>query len=94
MKITLEEIKRLEKLSALSYDDEKLESFVKDFEQIAQFVEQVTNVDIEEANVYGRIVKIEQLRDDVVIPSYSQEQILANAPEKGEGAFVVPKVVD
>jgi len=94
MKITLEEIKRLEKLSALSYDDEKLESFVKDFEQIAQFVEQVTNVDVEEANVYGRIVKIEQLRDDVVIPSYSQEQILANAPEKGEGAFVVPKVVD
>ena len=94
MKITLEEIKRLEKLSALSYDDEKLESFVKDFEQIAQFVEQVTNGDVEEANVYGRIVKIEQLRDDVVIPSYSQEQILANAPEKGEGAFVVPKVVD
>lgn len=94
MKITLDEIKRLEKLSALSSSEEKLLSLVKDFEQIADFVEQVTSVDIDEENTFGRIVQIKDLREDEIIPSFSQEEILANAPEKGEGAFIVPKVVE
>lgn len=94
MKISLDEIKRLEKLSALSSDDEKLKKLVKDFEQIAEFVEQVSNTDIDEPDLYEKNLKIEQLRDDIVMPSFSQEEILANAPEKGEGAFIVPKVVD
>lgn len=94
MKISLDEIKRLEKLSALSSDDEKLKKLVKDFEQIAEFVEQVSSTDIDEPDLYEKNLKIEQLRDDIVMPSFSQEEILANAPEKGEGAFIVPKVVD
>lgn len=94
MNIDLKEIKRLEKLSALSSSEEKLQSLVKDFEQISAFVDQVKNADIEELNSYGRIVKVDNLREDVVQKSFSQEEILANAPEKGEGAFVVPKVVD
>lgn len=94
MKITLEEIKRLEKLSALSSDEEKLKELVKDFEQIADFVEQVTNVDIEDNDSFGRVLEIDELRKDEIVPSFPQEEILANAPEKGEGAFIVPKVVD
>ena len=38
MEITLDEIKRLEKLSAISFTDEKLESFKKDFNSIANLV--------------------------------------------------------
>jgi len=94
MKITLDEIKRLEKLSALSSSEEKLKELVKDFEQIAEFVEQVRNVDIEELNSYNRVLNISELRDDVVQKSFDQDVILMNAPEKGEGAFVVPRVVD
>ncbi len=94
MKITLDEIKRLEKLSALSSSEEKLKGLVKDFEQIAEFVEQVRNVDIEELNSYNRVLDISELRDDEVRPSFNRDVILMNAPEKGEGAFIVPRVVD
>ena len=94
MKITLDEIKRLEKLSALSSSEEKLKGLVKDFEQIAEFVEQVRNVDIEELNSYNRVLDISELRDDEVRTSFNRDVILMNAPEKGEGAFIVPRVVD
>lgn len=94
MKITLDEIKRLEKLSALSSSEEKLKNLVKDFEQIAEFVEQVRNVDIEELNSYNRVLDISELREDIVRPSFNRNVILMNAPEKGEGAFIVPRVVD
>lgn len=94
MKITLEEIKKLEKLSALSSSEEKLQSLVKDFEQIADFVEQVKNVDIEELNSYSRVLSIDELRTDKVEESFSQDEILMNAPERNEEAFIVPKVVE
>lgn len=94
MKITLDEIKRLEKLSALSSSEEKLKTLIKDFEQIAEFVEQVKNVNIEELESNDRILSIDELRDDVVEKSLDQKTILMNAPEKNEEAFIVPKVVD
>ena len=94
MEITLDEIKRLEKLSALSSSEEKLKSLLKDFEQIAQFVEQVKEADIDQEMEYTRVLDISELRSDEIVPSMPQDEVLFNAPEKGEGAFVVPKVVD
>ena len=94
MEITLDEIKRLEKLSALSSSEEKLKSLMKDFAEIAGFVEQVKEADIDTEVEYTRVLEINELRPDEIKPSMPQEQILSNAPESGEGAFVVPKVVD
>lgn len=94
MEISLDEIKRLEKLSALRSDDEKLKSLAKDFEQIFEFVEQIKNADIDEKIEYSRVLDVSELRQDEIKPSMPQDEILANAPEQGEGAFIVPKVVD
>lgn len=94
MEISLNEIKRLEKLSALRSDDEKLKSLAKDFEQIFEFVEQIRSADIDEKVEYSRVLDISELRQDEIKPSMPQDEILANAPEQGEGAFIVPKVVD
>lgn len=95
MEISYDEIKRLEKLSALNSSEEKLKSLMKDFNEIATFVEQVKNAKIDDFEMkYYNILNINELRPDVIKPSMSQEEILNNAPEKGEGCFIVPKVVD
>lgn len=94
MEISLNEIKRLEKLSALRSDDEKLKSLAKDFEQIFEFVEQIKGADIDEKVEYTRVLDVSDLRPDEQKESMTQNEILSNAPEKGEGAFIVPKVVD
>ena len=94
MEITLDEIKRLEKLSALSSSEEKLKEMTKYFAQIAGFVEQVREADIDMEMEFTRVLEISELRPDEIVESMPQDEILANAPDKGEGAFVVPKVVD
>lgn len=94
MEITLDEIKRLEKLSALSSSEEKLTSMMKDFAEIANFVEQVKSFDDQSDIEYSRVLDIAELRKDDIKPSMPQAEVLANAPEQGEGAFVVPKVVE
>lgn len=94
MEISLDEIKRLEKLSALRSSDEKLKGLAKDFAQIFEFVEQIKNAEIDEKMEYSKVLDVTELREDEIKPSMPQNEILANAPEQGEGAFVVPKVVD
>ena len=94
MEITLDEIKRLEKLSALSSSEEKLTSMMKDFAEIANFVEQVKSFDDQSDIEYSRVLDIAELRKDDIKQSMPQAEVLANAPEQGEGAFVVPKVVE
>ena len=94
MEITLNEIKRLEKLSAISSGEEELKSMLKDFGQIAEFVEQIKTANIEDLEICARTLTVDELRPDEVKPSMPQAEILANAPESGEGAFIVPKVVE
>lgn len=94
MEIELKEIERLAKLSKLSFDDKKLKSFKQEFEKIADFVEQVKSLNVEDDNNFDRVLVVSQLREDEVKPSMPVSEILSNAPEKDDSAFIVPKVVE
>lgn len=87
-----DEILHLANLSKLSFSDSEIESFNKDFDNILNFVS-----DIEKSNINSShqptIVEIDDLREDEIVDSLSQEDILKNAPEQAEGCFVVPQVV-
>lgn len=94
MKITLDEIKRLEKLSALSSSEEKLKSLMADFEQIADFVEQIKDVDIASLNEYNKTLAIDELREDEISQTTDRASLLMNAPDKNDEAYIVPRVVE
>lgn len=94
MKVTIEEIKRLQKLSALSSSDEELQNLIKDFEGIAQFVDQICDANLDDINVKNKRVTIDDLRDDISEKSMNREEILQNAQNRNEEFFVVPKVVE
>lgn len=94
MEIKLEEIERLARLSKLSFDKEKLNSFKHEFERITDFVEQVKSLDVVDCDNVDGVLNIDQLREDEIKPSMPVSEILSNAPEKDDGAFIVPKVVE
>ena len=94
MEISHEEIKKLVELSALEYADEDYDALAKDFSGIVAFVEQLVEADIPEQNPTARVVSVEELREDEVTESMPQAEILANAPEHNDVAFIVPKVVE
>jgi aspartyl-tRNA(Asn)/glutamyl-tRNA(Gln) amidotransferase subunit C len=94
MKISIEEMKRLQKLSALESSEQTLSALTEDFNEIANFVEQVRLAEVDEALQYETILQIDELRKDEVKESMPQQEVIKNAPEKNETSFVVPKVVD
>lgn len=88
--ITKQEVEKLAKLSKLRFTDEELESFTREMTEIIEFADTINrNVgDLTSEPEGERVMEMEQLRDDEVKPSYSNEDILSNA-ENSNGFFVV-----
>ncbi|MBR2909053.1 MAG: Asp-tRNA(Asn)/Glu-tRNA(Gln) amidotransferase subunit GatC [Clostridia bacterium] len=92
--VTSEDIKHLASLSALDFDEEKIEEFKGEFESILGFVDQIANAKIEGVDTFNRSVPVAQLREDEAKESAPVEVLLKNAPKQRKGYFNVPKVVD
>lgn len=96
MAISTEQIKSLARLAKLSFSEEQLQSFGKEFEEIIAFADRI-NASVEGdtgsiREVENRFETIEQLRPDEVTESLSCEEITSNAVGK-DGSFSVRRVV-
>ena len=88
-------VKQIAYLARLGVEDDKLEETQQEFNKILAWVEELGEVDT--TGVEPMISPYEEnivLREDVVIEGTQSDKILANAPEKEFGYFVVPKVVE
>lgn len=95
MVISKEEVKHIAKLAKLSLSDEEVEKFSHELGQIAEFVEQLNEVDISGVEPTAHVVdKNNVFRKDEMKDSFPREQILKNAPSKEAGCISVPKVVE
>ncbi len=94
-KIKIEEVKKLAKLSRLEFGDDELAKFVKDFENILEQVNLINKVNTEGVELYEKTLDAkDELRLDEIKQSFKQEEILQNAPQSEDGAFVVPTTVE
>ena len=71
------------------------EDYIKDLNSILDWVEQLNEVNTENVEPLSNISSsILPKREDVSNDTNSSEEILENAPDKLEGFFAVPKVVE
>lgn len=94
-KIDINEAKKLAKLSRLEFTEEELNNFVLEFDKTLEYVQQIssvntTGIDLKEKTINAKT----QLRADQVVESFSQEDIIKNAPSSEDGAFLVPTTVE
>lgn len=95
MAIDTQTVKRIAFLSRLKIEDDKIAATEDEFNKILQWVDQLKEVDTE--NVEPMVSVNENnitMRQDVVTDGNIADEILANAPMKEYGYFVVPKVVE
>ena len=94
-KIDISDAKKLAKLSRLEFNDDELQKFVKDFENILEQVDLINSVSTEGIQLFEKTVDAKtELREDKIKASYSQDDILKNAPQSEDGTFVVPTTVE
>ena len=95
MAIDAATVRRVAKLARIREPNERLEPLAQELSSILGWIEQLNEVDVEgvEPMASSEAVKL-PMREDVVTDGGDADAILANAPAKADGFFVVPKVVE
>jgi aspartyl-tRNA(Asn)/glutamyl-tRNA(Gln) amidotransferase subunit C len=94
MKITKDEVLYVADLARLELDDTAIEKYADQIDTILEYVDQLKAVDTEGVRPTSHAIFLTNaFREDEEQTHLNRDKVLANAPEKEEGNFVVPKVV-
>jgi aspartyl-tRNA(Asn)/glutamyl-tRNA(Gln) amidotransferase subunit C len=95
MAIDVAAIRKVAGLASLREPDERLEALAGELNGILAWIEQLNEVDTEGVEPMTSAVAAKlPMRADVVTEGGDVEAILANAPKRERGFFIVPKVVE
>ena len=82
-------------LAELELSDEEKEQAKKDMANMLDYIDTLNELDTSGVEPMSHVFPVNNVfREDVVTNGDDREEILANAPEAKEGAFVVPKTFD
>lgn len=86
------DIKHIAKLARLRIEDDQIDKFKKEMQNIVDMVEKLPDVDdelvLDESNPM-------RLREDVAVTNkFTREELMKNAPKVQAGCLVVPKTVE
>ncbi len=94
MAVSKEEILHIAKLADLKINENEIDEYAKNLEDILDFVKVLNSVDtdnIEES--IGTLNNVNVFRKDEVKEFEDKEALLQNAPEQENNMFKIPKVI-
>ena len=95
MKITKDEVLYVADLARLDLDESAIEKFAGQIGTILDYVDKLNEVDTEGIRPTSHAISLTNaFREDEPKEHLERDQALANAPQKEEGAFVVPKIIE
>jgi aspartyl-tRNA(Asn)/glutamyl-tRNA(Gln) amidotransferase subunit C len=95
MKITRAEVEHVANLARLELSDEEKETFTGQMDAILAYVEKLNELDTTSIVPTAHAVPMENaFRDDLESPSIGVKNAMANAPDRADGFFRVPKVIE
>ena len=82
-------------LAKLELSSEEKERAKEDMAKMLDYIDTLNELDTSGVEPMSHVLPVHNVfREDVVTNGDEREEILANAPEAKEGAFVVPKTFD
>ena len=93
MPIKIEDVEEVATLAKLEFPFEEKQKLAMELDQIVAYVERLNELDTKAVEPIWHIIDLKNiLREDKVRNWLEQEQALANAPQKKQCYFSVPKV--
>jgi aspartyl-tRNA(Asn)/glutamyl-tRNA(Gln) amidotransferase subunit C len=94
-KIEPAEIEAVARLARLGLSAEEKEKFGRQLNDVLLYMEKLDELPLEGVEPLSHVLPLKNVfRDDTPRPGLDQEQALANAPEKRDGFFKVPPVLE
>jgi len=95
MDVTPELVRHLAELSRLRLSDEEVEKIIPELRSVLGYFERISELDVDDLEELVRpIFSSNVLRPDEAAPGLDQEEALRMAPEKQDGFFKLPRVVE
>lgn len=95
MSLSLEDVKKVSRLSRLKFSNEGLVVMQQQLNGILHWIDQLQQVDTSAVEIFSDQQELQvPEREDVICDGNMVQAVLANAPEKAHGMFAVPKVVE
>lgn len=94
-KIDQDQVRKVAKLSRLELTDAEVEEFTGQLSAILGYVEKMNELDTADVEPLAHCLPVSNvLREDSPKESLGTEKVLANAPQRDEEFFKVPKILD
>ena len=94
MALTDADVRQVALLARLGLSDEELAGLRGELNGILEYVEQLQELDLDDVEPTTHAVPlVNSMRADELMPTLTQEQVLMNAPESRDGAFLIPRIV-
>ncbi len=87
-------VRKVAHLARLKLSEDEVELFSRQLGDILSFVQQLEELDTSKVEPYIQKVEETPMREDKPGETLPQEEALKNAPEREDGFFVVPRIVE
>ena len=88
-------LERVAYLARIKIDNSEIDKMIEELNNIMKWVEALNEVDIEDVQPMTGVSSMTlREREDKVTDGGLEDKILSNAPEKIDGSFTVPKVIE
>jgi aspartyl-tRNA(Asn)/glutamyl-tRNA(Gln) amidotransferase subunit C len=95
MGVSKDDVREAARLCRIALPDERVDALAGELSDILDWIEQLSEVDIENVEPMTSVVDTRlPRRTDEVTDGSRANDILANAPQRADGFFVVPKTVE
>jgi len=95
MKITMKQVEHVARLARLELTDEEKERMRAQLDSILSYIDKLNELDTSAVEPTSHVLPMMNVfRDDEVRPSLSQEEVLANAPDRQDLFFRVPRILE
>ena len=95
MALTHEEVKKVALLARLELTDDEIDGQAANLNALLEQFEKLLALDVTGIEPTSHAIPmVNVLREDILRPSLSRDEVLANAPQASDGCFVVPRVLE
>lgn len=95
MKISYEQVEHVARLARLALSREEKEKMRAQLDAILTYIDKLNQLDTSQTEPTSHVIPMTNVfREDKIHPSLSQEQALANAPDRQGALFRVPRILE
>lgn len=95
MAVDRDQVQHIARLARIRLEDDEVATYVEQLSAILDYVEKLGELDTTGVEPTTHAIPLQmELREDDVEPRLTREDVLANAPDRDDGQFRVPKVVE